>query len=317
MTQPNAFLHERDDIRDLYRALSLELKISPQLIEKDYWLMHCLWGLSAQSFALELKGGTSLSKGWGIIDRFSEDVDIKLLKPSDSPLPIGKNQDKSSQIQARANYFNQLASTISIPGIRSVTRDHAFDDAKMRGGGIRLIYDSVFETLPGVKEGILLEVGFDITTPNSPRTISSWMVEKAFQAGFSVRDNRALQVSCYLPEYTFVEKLQTISTKYRSYQERKIMPVNFLRHYYDVFKLLEHDRVQRFIGSPEYLEHKRKRFRTGDEMNLVRNEAFILSEPTIRKVFKAEYEKTQPLYSKGQPEFDDILERMRGYLEAL
>lgn len=38
--------------------------------------MHVLWGLQAQGFAFELKGGTSLSKGFGVIHRFSEDIDI-------------------------------------------------------------------------------------------------------------------------------------------------------------------------------------------------------------------------------------------------
>lgn len=317
MSKNNPFLHDRDDIQELYRALSLELKIFPQLIEKDYWLMHCLWGLQAQGFSLELKGGTSLSKGWGIIDRFSEDVDIKLSKPSDSKLPIGKNQDKPSHLRARADYFEQLTEEISIPGINGVRRDHAFDDTKMRGAGIRLFYNSVFETLPGIKEGILLEVGFDITTPNAPRTIGSWMTDKALEVGLPVRDNRGTQVLCYLPEYTFVEKLQTISTKYRNYEEHKTMPVNFLRHYYDVFKLLEQDRVRHFIGSPEYTAHKQTRFRASDETNLSRNEAFLLSKTEVRRVFKSEYEKTRHLYFKGQPAFDDILRRIHQHLKNL
>ena len=40
--------------------------------------MHCLWGLQQQGFQFELKGGTSLSKGFGIIERFSEDIDIQI-----------------------------------------------------------------------------------------------------------------------------------------------------------------------------------------------------------------------------------------------
>jgi hypothetical protein len=43
------------------------------LVEKDYWIMHCPYGLSTQGLSFELKGGTSLSKGFGIIQHFSED----------------------------------------------------------------------------------------------------------------------------------------------------------------------------------------------------------------------------------------------------
>jgi predicted nucleotidyltransferase component of viral defense system len=56
--------------------------------------MHGLWGLAQQGFTFELKGGTSLSKGFRLIDRFSEDIDI-LIEPEDSGLPTGRNQSAS------------------------------------------------------------------------------------------------------------------------------------------------------------------------------------------------------------------------------
>ena len=71
------FLHEHAEFEELIRIVSAELSILPQLVEKDYWVTHCLWGLT-QSLQFELKGGTSLSKGFGIIDRFSEDIDIRI-----------------------------------------------------------------------------------------------------------------------------------------------------------------------------------------------------------------------------------------------
>ncbi len=74
-------------------------------------------------------------------------------------------------------------------------------------------YESTLSPIPGLKVGILLEVGFDTTAPNRPCDISSWVWEYANDAGVSVFDNRALNVFCYLPGYTFVEKLQTIVRK--------------------------------------------------------------------------------------------------------
>ena len=52
--------------------------------------MHALWGLQRLGFRFELKGGTSLSKGHGLIHRFSEDIDI-LIQPDLDDLPTGKN----------------------------------------------------------------------------------------------------------------------------------------------------------------------------------------------------------------------------------
>jgi predicted nucleotidyltransferase component of viral defense system len=70
------FLHARRDFNQLLAVVADERGVDPVLVEKDYWLMHCLWGLRNQGFEFELKGGTSLSKGFGVIHRFSEDMDI-------------------------------------------------------------------------------------------------------------------------------------------------------------------------------------------------------------------------------------------------
>ena len=72
-------LHNRADFRELVEITATAMNImDPSLVEKDYWLMHVLWGLQQQGFVFHLKGGTSLSKGYGCIHRFSEDIDIKI-----------------------------------------------------------------------------------------------------------------------------------------------------------------------------------------------------------------------------------------------
>lgn len=68
------FLHDTPDFRDLVEVLAGQMGIDPSLTEKDYWIMHALWGLQAGGFAFELKGGNSLSKGYRLIHRFSEDI---------------------------------------------------------------------------------------------------------------------------------------------------------------------------------------------------------------------------------------------------
>jgi len=101
-----------------------------------------------------------------------------------------------------------------------------------------LHYESKTDAIDGVKEGILLEVGFDTVTPNNPLTISSWAYEKAVQQGVDIIDNRAIDIACYNIGYTFVEKLQTIATKFRQEQEDKEERQNLMRQYYDVYSLI-------------------------------------------------------------------------------
>jgi hypothetical protein len=310
-------LHELPDFKDLISALSLELKIDPQLIEKDYWIMQALWGLQQLRFNFELKGGTSLSKGWNCINRFSEDIDIQIYPPEGTILPAGKNQMKPAHIEARKNYFQSLADNIKISGFLSVQRDFQFDDKDMRNAGIRLIYQNQFGQIQGLKGGILLEVGFDQTTPNEKITTSSWMLNKALEMKLDVADNRAIDVKCYVPEYTFVEKLQTISTKFRKQQEQGEMPLNFMRHYYDVYQLLQLDRVKKFIGTADYLKHKELRFRSQDEKDLTKNEAFVISNAEVRKLYEFSYSKTKNLYYRGQPSFAEILKEFSKWLGQL
>ncbi len=214
---PDPLLHERSDFSELIRIVADERGLLPAIVEKDYWIMHCLYGLGLQGFAFELKGGTSLSKGFDIIQRFSEDIDIRI-DPAGAPFEVftAPNQTKKARhIESRRQFYDWLVDTIQIAGIIMVARDPAFDDEKFRSDGIRLRYDSAFDTPAGLKEGILLEVGFDDTQPNQPRMISSWAFEKATASAVGIRDNRAIDVPCYHPGYTFVEKLQTVSTKFR------------------------------------------------------------------------------------------------------
>lgn len=70
------------------------MDIAPALVEKDYWIMHCLYGLQKLGLRFELKGGTSLSKGFGLIHRFSEDIDIRIEPPAGMDIKTGRNHDK-------------------------------------------------------------------------------------------------------------------------------------------------------------------------------------------------------------------------------
>ncbi len=275
--------------------------------------MHCLYGLGALGFGFELKGGTSLSKGFGIIQRFSEDIDIRI-DPACAPFAVftAPNQTKKARhIESRREFYDWLATNIRIDGIVGVTRDHAFDDEKYRSGGIRLHYDSPFDHSAGLKEGILLEVGFDDTTPNMPRTITSWAFDRAAKAGVTARDNRTVNVSCYHPGYTFVEKLQTVSTKFRQQQSTGELPPNFLRHYYDIAQLLDHPEVAAFIATPEYHARKEQRFRKDDKLIIAENEAFLLSDLTTREQYARAYQATASLYYSGQPDFEGILAKIQ------
>src|ERR1700686_2766060 len=116
---PADYLHNHPQFADLIRIVAQERAIAPALVEKDYWIMHCLYGLQQLDLKFELKGGTSLSKGFKMIDRFSEDIDIRIEPPPEQDVKTKKHQTKPSHRQSRANFYDYLTKTIRIDGIVS------------------------------------------------------------------------------------------------------------------------------------------------------------------------------------------------------
>jgi hypothetical protein len=145
-----------------------------------------------------------------------------------------------------------------------------------------------------------------LVTPNVAKDISSWAYDYA-ASRVDVTDNRARGVACYDARYTFVEKLQTVSTKFRLQQQSCDFPANFMRHYYDIWSLLQRKDVQAFVGTQEYKAHKAKRFRQGDNPDVTENQAFILSDPNTRDEYEKAYNATPALYYGKKPSFDEVL----------
>ena len=189
------FIHNDPEFKELLSIVSSIKGLDITLVEKDYWIMHTLYSLKQQGIEFELKGGTSLSKGYGLIHRFSEDIDIHIR--TNFGLIIEGNEDKAQIKTARKEFYDVLAQTIRINGIDEIVRDYEFDDTdKYRSGGIRLNYKSFTPTLQGLKDGILLEAGFDTVTPNTPIDISSWVMEHllSINAQMNYINNTAIEI---------------------------------------------------------------------------------------------------------------------------
>jgi len=319
---PVDFLHRHKDFKALLAIVSEERGILPGLVEKDYWIEHVLYSMTKLELEFELKGGTSLSKAYKIINRFSEDIDIHIKPPTSFGINENPNNKNPKNIAARKEFFDWLAADkLKIDGVTAV-RDTDYDDVKLyRNAGIRLHYENLTDKVEGLKEGILLEVGFDDIRPNEAISISSWAYDKASTTpGIDIIDNRALDIKCYHPGYTFVEKLQAIATKYRKEKDNSNEKVkaNFMRQYYDVSCLLDQPRILEFIDTPDYTNHKAHHFPKEDqEIPIAENEAFLLSDTKLRDDFKARYQLTKSLYYQGQPNFDDLIGNIKKHIAKL
>jgi hypothetical protein len=115
---PDTFLHERSDFKALVATVADSEKINdPALVEKDYWIMHAVFGLKQLGLTFELKGGTSLSKGFGIIQRFSEDIDIRIEPFDGLQVDTNPNHERPTHIESRRVFYEKLRDKIKMPGI--------------------------------------------------------------------------------------------------------------------------------------------------------------------------------------------------------
>ncbi len=119
------FVHEDPDFPRLLDLAARGTGIAAALVEKDYWVTHSLWALHASGLDLWFKGGTSLSKGFGIIERFSEDIDLMIERGTVTSLPAVGNwrSTHTGAVAQRRAFYASLASTVDIPGVLVAVAD--------------------------------------------------------------------------------------------------------------------------------------------------------------------------------------------------
>lgn len=99
--------------QDLFAATSSKMAMTPAAAEKDFWVVWCLdtlFSLPDWASRLRFKGGTSLSKAYGVIERFSEDIDLILdwTGLSDENPVAGRSKTKQGRLNASINQAAQF-----------------------------------------------------------------------------------------------------------------------------------------------------------------------------------------------------------------
>lgn len=235
-----SFIHEDEEFEELVSIVASAQGLSPGLVEKDYWVTHALWSLHEQGWQVWFKGGTSLSKGFGLIKRFSEDLDLKVEPGDGMALEAVKNwtSTKTGAVAARRVYFEALASTLSVPGA-SLSLDPQVDET-WRGAHIQVHYAGKHtDKLASVmRPFVLLEIGDARVTPYVERALSSFIHDHLEQLHIldQYQENRPMHVRCVHPLVTLWEKLDALTRRF----ERGAQAATFVRHYEDAARIIEH-----------------------------------------------------------------------------
>ena len=230
------------DRRDLFRATAQRMRVHEAIVEKDFWVSRILDDLfhdSPWKDGLAFKGGTSLSKAYGAIERFSEDIDLIL---DWQLLGYGQQEPWEERSATRQDAFgkdsnqrttNFLASVFA-PEIRVSLADRvgATMEVEAKGQEVLIQYPAAF-SLAAIQPQVRLEIGpMAAWIPNEPRMVRPYAAEQ-FPDQFNKGET---SVRTIVAERTFWEKATILHQEAHRGAEKK-QPPRYSRHYYDLFRL--------------------------------------------------------------------------------
>jgi hypothetical protein len=240
-------LFEYFDFEQLILAAEKHFNIpglTASAIEKDYYVTEAL-RLIAQTYGTKVifKGGTSLSKGWGLINRFSEDLDI-FLDPEAFDPKLGKRPID----RELANLRDAVAVH---PGLSWLD-----DESEKFGGRGRNDYFSYPQRFVGpLRARVLVESGAASgRQPTADVSLESYAARFLRDTGVSVGAEDEAPFTMRLLHFrrTFVEKLFTIHAKIEQYLSAGRPLGSYARHYYDLYMLAQQAEVLSMLKSAEY-----------------------------------------------------------------
>lgn len=297
--------------------------LSPVILEKDFWvcwLLGLLFGSEFES-SLVFKGGTSLSKVFGVIDRFSEDIDLSL-SPAFLKLPdagTSRNQADKWMKQAEAACGISVRSQIA-PALESAA-------AEILGPHHRVWFEFLID--PGTHSPVLLfhypsmhPVGFEYLPrvvklefgsltdqqPVGRHSVTPWIAE-VFPALFA--DWKCEVVALEL-ERSFWEKATILHAEYHRPTD-KPTPDRFSRHYADTAALATHPVAAQAVGQHELRQRvvrwKSQFFgRTWANYDLATPGTFRLLPPPQRlTALRRDYQAMREMYLSEPVRFEEIL----------
>lgn len=320
------------------RALAIEQAatqraVGPVIIEKDFWvcwLLGVLFSQPALAPYLVFKGGTSLSKVFGVIDRFSEDVDLSL-----SPAFVGADEQVFDALPSRTQRDVAVAEMQRMSSVKTQETiapllETVVSDAlgAPAGGGNWMSYEwdpqsnspvmrfhypttwtTGFEYIP---RNVKLELGsLTDQQPSGQHAIRPWIAEE-FPAVFS--DWRCDVIALEIAR-SFWKKATILHAEYHR-PANEPMPDRYARHYSDVARLLEHPEAVMLLADSalcaRVADWKSRVFaKASARYDLARRGTFRLAPPAHRQAALAQdYAVMRPMFLREPPPFEQVMQQL-------
>ncbi len=314
--------------KGLIEAAALQMKVDPTVVEKDLWvvlvlqiLFHRIHEYNSYN-ALTFKGGTSLSKAYQIIERFSEDIDITIdrkflgLQASDEELKnLTRNQrDKSlEELNKRGHKFIETgilpylkAKLSSLVPKEQIEVQFNIDDSL----SLEIYYPSRLESPYSsyIKPRIYVEFGVrGDPYPTESKYVRPYLHEKITQL-----NDLCVPVNVLLPVRTFLEKVTLLHAEAHRHADKNT-PKRLSRHYYDLYQLVEKGYFDEAKKQPDLLKsviaNKSLFFASKEasyETIFTNGLKLLPSEDRIKEI-AADYKEMSIMIFGEMPRFEEIL----------
>ena len=255
--------------RNIFAETSAAIGLPDAAVEKDWWVVHTIDLVFNTSIAPHtvFKGGTSLSKAWGLIDRFSEDIDLALDRRF---LGFDKKDYEitGSQVRKLREQSFQFISENYFPELRRKFSDTGFDNMTFQLGEIKshdqdpliieIYYPTVTDPVSYLQPRVLIEVGSrSMMEPFEKCSFTSFVGEHFKGRSFA---DELITIPTVRPERTFLEKIFLLHEEFQ-YPLKKIKVERKSRHLYDLEKLMDTGFAKAALADKELyktiVEHRR------------------------------------------------------------
>ncbi len=318
--------------RAYFEVAAANLNIMPQLVEKDFWvcwILKVLFSLPEVGEHLTFKGGTSLSKCYDVIKRFSEDIDISIERSFLSGSgPIEPDREESNKENQKRLKELHVACTKKIddvifPALKKSIASVLIDKKEWKleldvededGQTILFVFPHAMTSNSEnyIRSSVKIELG---------ARSDHWPVETATVVPYiaNVGGHLAIEgasVRVLAAERTFWEKATILHMIYH-YQAEKNVPSRMSRHYYDIYAMANSSIYKRALESISLLksvaDHKSLFFKANWAHYETAKPGTLKLSPREDQMsqLKNDYRMMQQMFFEEPPSFDQIMEKLR------
>ncbi|NLO03581.1 MAG: nucleotidyl transferase AbiEii/AbiGii toxin family protein [Bacteroidales bacterium] len=308
----------------IFTETGRNLGMLPYAVEKDWWVVHTLAVIYTMDCAgsLVFKGGTSLSKGWNLIQRFSEDIDLALDREY---LGFTGKMGNADVRRLRRKSHEYLTETFT-PGLQKMFTEVGFNDVKVKHREvpnhdqdpmvIEVYYPKLTEKETYLKPDVLVEVGSrSLKEPFTDRTFATMVAENYTGQPYS---DKPVTIPTVNPERTFLEKIFLLHEEFQRPEEKRRVD-GLSRHLYDIEILSRTEFAEIALNNPELYDtivaHRSRFSRISgvDFANQTPDRIKFLPPEHLLPDWEEDYKlmKESMIYGKALS-FSELIEKLKG-----